>query len=91
MGVSFLGAYLKPHRRYIDNVSLRRMQAKVARLEETFTTAERLRASLNSFLGVLLHYRTYRIRQTMFASAAFVYRYGYYKGGLSRFVLCCIA
>ncbi|MBO7068538.1 MAG: RNA-directed DNA polymerase [Bacteroidaceae bacterium] len=56
-GVEFLGAYLKPHRRYVSNTTLRRMQRKLPSLEQE-TDAERLRSRIASFRGVLSHYST---------------------------------
>lgn len=56
-GVEFLGAYLKPHRRYISSNTLRRMQRKLPSLEQE-TDAGRLCSRIASFRGVLSHYRT---------------------------------
>ena len=86
LGVGFLGAYLKPRRRYVHNVSLRRMEAKV-RLLHKKNTPEQLRSSINSFLGILSHYRSYRIRRRMFYHLDYVYRYGYYLRWMRKYVL----
>ena len=79
MGVEFLGAYLKPHRRYVSNATLCRMHRKLRLLhavackgvhgsvERKCLLALRIRSSLNSFLGVLSHYRSYGIRSRMMA------------------------
>ncbi len=82
-GVEFLGAYLKPWRRYVSNCCLKRMTRKVKALnksvevydatrhEETFL---RLRSSLNSFLGVLSHYKSKALRtQLMYSMSCFFY------------------
>ena len=53
----FLGAYLKPHRRYVSGATLRRMMRKLPSLALE-TNAERLRSRCASFRGVLSHYRT---------------------------------
>lgn len=56
-GVEFLGAYLKPHRRYVSTTTLRRMQRKLSSLALE-TDAERLQSRIASFRGVLSHYKT---------------------------------
>ena len=66
-GVDFLGSYLKPHRRYVNNATLRRMQRKLPTLEQE-QNPERLRARLNSMLGILGHYRSVGIQHRMFFS-----------------------
>ena len=59
-GVAFLGAYLKPFRRYVANSSLSRMEKKLFRVP-SLSSAERFH-SVNSFLGLTSHYRAYNIR-----------------------------
>lgn len=61
MGVSFLGAYLKPYRRYVGNNTVRRIRSKLSRAGDE----ENLSSRLNSFLGVLGHYRSYNIRRDL--------------------------
>ena len=56
-GVEFLGAYLKPHRRYVSSATLRRIRHKLPLLALE-TDPKRLRSRLASFRGVLSHYRT---------------------------------
>jgi len=74
-GVEYLGAYIKPWRMYVSNVTLRRMKRKIPKLM-TVTDAESIRASVNSFLGVLSHYCTYRIIMQLFVMNPIFYRYG---------------
>ena len=59
-GVDFLGGFIKPNRIYISNQSLRRMNAQINNLKKK-SDDERF-ASINSFLGVLSHFKTYNIR-----------------------------
>lgn len=63
-GVEFLGAFIKPYRTYISNQSLRRMQKSVAKLSTS--DHEKTQRSISSFLGVLMHYASYRIRTDLF-------------------------
>ncbi len=74
-GVLFLGAYIKPHRIYVSNATLHRMNRKIDALEHECKSiarkdpsrfmrrriALRLQASLNSYLGVLGHFAAYNI------------------------------
>ena len=85
-GVQFLGAYLKPYRRYVCNGSLRRMKTKVSRLHQAIAP-DLLRSTINSYLGLLSHYSSYHIRMKMFYGLDFVYRYGYYLKGMRKYVL----
>lgn len=85
-GVEFLGAYLKPRRRYVSNRCVHHMERKIPRLRQ-LESGEQLRSSLNSFLGILLHYQSYRLRLRLFYGIPAVYRYGYYKCGMRKFVL----
>ena len=85
-GVEFLGAYLKPCRRYVSTVSLNRMRKKIPTLRQT-EDPEQLRSRLNSFLGILSHYRSYRLRKEMFYGLRHVYRHGHYLQGMTKYVL----
>lgn len=85
-GIEFLGAYLKPRRRYVSNRCLRRMKRKVPTLREV-RSGEQMRSRLNSFLGILSHYRCYGLRKKMYFNLQEVYQYGYYLRGMKKFVL----
>ena len=45
------------------------------------------RESLNSFLGILGHYRSYRLRRRLFFGLRQVYRYGCFLQGMRKYVL----
>lgn len=85
-GIEFLGAYLKPRRRYVSNTALQRIRTKVPSLRVQ-ENGELLRSRLNSFLGILSHFKTYHIRRELFFHLPNVYRYGYYLKGMTKFVL----
>lgn len=59
-GVEFLGAYLKPFRRYVGSRCLRRMEGKMAAWA-SHPPGHPVQ-SVNSFLGITSHYRAYNIR-----------------------------
>ena len=71
-GVKFLGAVIKPHRIYIDSRTKGNFQGAIERHNRVAedhrpTRAERvaLRGSVNSYLGLLAHYDTYRLRRRL--------------------------
>lgn len=85
-GVGFLGAFLKPRRRYVSNATLRRMECKVPHIADE-RTPWRLCSSLNSFLGLLSHYRCYHERCRLFLPLRPAWHYGYFLGGVCKYVL----
>lgn len=76
-GVGFLGAYIKPGRKYIHNSCIQRMRNKIAVLE-TVENPVHLQSTINSFLGMLSHYRTKRMQQTLFYPINNVWKFGFY-------------
>lgn len=72
-GVSFLGAVVKPGRIYIKNRTkgnfYERIQLRNERIGEKERLSEQelqsLQSSINSYLGLMKHYRTYYIRRKM--------------------------
>ena len=85
-GVEFLGAYLKPRRRYVSNSTLGRMERKIPALAR-LDYPEQLRSRLNSLLGLLSHCRSYSLRRRLFLSLPSARRWGYYLDGMSKYVL----
>lgn len=84
-GVSFVGAFLRPGRSYVDNRSLRNMRKKLGELEANLPDAVHLSYALNSYLGVLGHYNSYRIaRKVMIAEHNFS-RYGTFTLDMKKF------
>ena len=86
-GVGFLGAFLKPFRRYASNSTLRRMRRKLPLLEKQECTPEHLCNSLNSFLGILSHYRSYRLRRKMFLNYRRYNACGLFSGDMRKYTL----
>jgi RNA-directed DNA polymerase len=69
-GVKFLGAVIKPHRIYIANrtkanfYSALEEQNKIAREHKpTNEEQEKFLCSMNSYLGIMKHYKTYKLRK----------------------------
>ena len=77
-GVEFLGAYIKPWRIYISNQSLRRMHRQIPSMMNK--TPEQQMQSVNSFLGILGHYNSYRERNKLVQQVD-ITRIGYMTDG----------
>ena len=95
-GVQYLGAHIKPHRIYISkrtkgnfyNTILSHnkiVKSHKPRKEEL----EQLISSMNSYLGIMKHYTTYKIRKRLLFEylSAFWWNYVYVSGGYSKLVL----
>jgi RNA-directed DNA polymerase len=85
-GVDFLGATLKPHRIYVSNRTKINFKNCVATwkifLENNIPSLldlQKIRASINSYLGVMKHYRTYTIVYSALIKDRnnFLFQYGY--------------
>ena len=63
-GVEFLGGFVKPFVKYISNGSLVRMLQNIRTVD--YDNAESVYRSINSFLGILVHYSSFNIRCEMF-------------------------
>ncbi len=69
-GVKFIGAVIKPNRIYIGNRSKGNLYDKVHKmiaqmshsLQDTFSGLNKLMACVNSYIGLMRHYNTYRLR-----------------------------
>ena len=69
-GVSFLGAYVLPHRTYIDNKALLRSVQGIAEIDTR--NALHTYLSINSYLGVMNHHATYNLRRQLFLKKQFL-------------------
>lgn len=93
-GVKFLGVFLKPYRIYIDkrakgnfycktrecNLLLKRQDYKISRLQ-----AESMIACFNSYLGLLSHYQTDRLKKNILHRISiYFWNYCYIQGGFLK-------
>lgn len=69
-GTEFLGAFVKPYRIYASNACLHRMERNIGNMD--MKDSGSVYRSVNSFLGVLSHYKTYRIRRRLFLRGRFL-------------------
>jgi len=70
LGVEFLGAYVRKFRTYISRASIKRTVNNII----TMSIADRWKAwrSINSFLGMMAHYRSYFVRCRVFLRQRFL-------------------
>ncbi len=75
-GVKFIGAVIKPNREYIGNRTKGNLYAKIHGYNEILSRQpqvarhilEQVTASINSYLGFMIHYKTFKIRRKMLAA-----------------------
>lgn len=85
-GSGFLGSYIKPYRIYIHNNPLKRMRQSV-RLLETINNPKSLQSRINSYLGALSHYKTYKERLRTFTTKTYFYKFGYFGNSILKYIL----
>ncbi len=95
-GVQFLGTIIKPHRIYIANrtkgnfYNAIEKQSRIARDHKPSKEEQAaFLSSVNSYLGIMKHYKTYNLRKRMINKnlSAWWWNYAFSTGGLSKFVL----
>ncbi len=85
-GVEFVGAYLKPFRRYASRSCVARMRQKLKDLANSIR--KKWVNSLNSFCGVLSHGSNYNLRVSIFISENPTFcEFGYFEDGVRRYVM----
>jgi retron-type reverse transcriptase len=95
-GVKYLGAVIMPHRIYIANrtkgnfyqaIGIQNKIAREHRPSQVEKTA--FQSSMNSYLGIMKHYKSYKIRKSMLFEnlSAWWWNYTSLKGGYTKFVL----
>jgi len=93
-GVRFLGAVIKPHRIYIANRTkgnfyraIEKHNKIVRAGKPTKEDKEAFLSSMNSYLGIMKHYRTYNIRKKMIRKNLSAWWCNYfYAAGYDKFV-----
>ena len=84
-GVQFLGAYVKPWRKYVSSSTLRRINTGLDRLRGS--SPLQAANALNSYCGVLRHYRSRGVRCWTFLGNRWIFRWGYFNSSMTKFVL----
>ncbi|MCF7807106.1 MAG: RNA-directed DNA polymerase, partial [Candidatus Marinimicrobia bacterium] len=95
-GVKYLGAVIKPHRIYIANRTKGSFYEAIAKQnmiardhKPTMEEQEKFISSMNSYLGIMKHYKTYGIRKRILFEnlSAWWWNYLYLRGGINKFSL----
>jgi len=94
-GVKYLGSVIKPHRIYVANRTKGNFYENIQKQNEIVrdhkpTEEEKAQfiSSMNSYLGILQHYKTYRMRKRMLFEtlSAWWWNHVYLSGGIRKFV-----
>ncbi|MEI6753590.1 MAG: reverse transcriptase/maturase family protein [Paludibacter sp.] len=95
-GFKFLGTVIKPHRVYIANQTkgnfynaIQMQNRVVSNHKPNEDEQATFVCSMNSYLGILKHYKTYNHRKTIIFKqlSAWWWNYVYLTGGIEKFVL----
>lgn len=62
LGFKFLGVFIKPYRLFTCVQTMRRIRAKLHSVIFSGKSPEKIACSVNSFLGMMKHYNTFRMR-----------------------------
>ena len=94
-GVQFLGAVIKPNRIYIANrakgnfyAAIEKQNALVKEHKPSKEEEAKFLSSMNSYLGLMKHYKTYLLRRSMLFKhlSAWWWNRVYLSGGIAKFV-----
>ena len=94
-GITFLGSVVKPYRiglsgrifRQFDQC-LEHWSRKLSRDDEwDLATRMELRASVNSYLGIMVHFNTMRRKKEVVERHPYLYRLGYFSNHMDKFIL----
>lgn len=83
-GVGFLGVYVKPYRNYVENATKRRMSRKIRRLGPG--RGVNVVHSVNSYLGILRHVKSYGLRRRLFGGNRYLSQVGTFDRWMLRIV-----
>lgn len=87
-GILFTGGFVKPHRIYVGNRIKGNMTKTLDILKkEKELDLHALRCSVNSYLGIMKHYKSFNIRKKIMIRHAWVFKYGYVRNCCSLFRL----
>lgn len=95
-GVKYLGAVIKPHRIYVSNRTKENFHKAILlqneKLKDYFATGEDRKAllsSMNSYLGIMKHYKTFKMRKKfIFKTMSIdIWKHIYAKGGINKIFL----
>lgn len=84
-GIKIVGSIIKPNRTYLSNRTVTGFIEKVRQLEDSCARKdlEDIQAhvrSINSYMGFLIHHKSYAIRRKVFENVEYFWKYCYIKG-----------
>ena len=95
-GIKYLGTIIKPNRIYIANRTKGNFHEAIedwnkiirANKKQTSTELDVFISSINSYLGIMKHYKTYKIRKKMLLEklSGYFFNFVYISGGYSKLV-----
>lgn len=84
-GIEFLGAFIKPNRTYISNACLRRIKKRLNDYEYHPYNINIVN-SINSFLGIFSHYKSFNIRKNLFLNMKLTKDIGIFNELFTKFI-----
>ena len=84
-GVEFLGGFIKPYRTYLSNNTIKRMNRRLYKFQK-YGTDKNVSDMVNSYLGMLSHYRSNKVKKVMMDKTSEIDKYGYFIGYYSKFI-----
>ena len=84
-GIEFLGAFIKPYRTYISNKTLKRIKYKLFKMQNDGIYSDPT-FSINSYLGILKHYSTFKLRKELFKKITKLYKFGVFNKNYTKFI-----
>lgn len=87
-GVLFTGGFIKAHRTYASNRVKDSLNKKLKELNtQKALNPKDLQASVNSYLGIMKHFKSFNLRREIMMKQAWVFNYGYVQKCCSVFKL----
>ena len=83
-GVEFLGGFIRPFRTYMSHAVVRRLRYNVDNLPSN--NPDKLFRSINSMLGVMSHFDSFKLRQLLFCQERFL-QHGYFTDDMTAYIL----
>lgn len=84
-GIEFLGAFMKPYITYISNKTLKRIKYKLFKMQNDGIYSDTT-FSINSYLGILKHYSTFKLRKELFKKITKLYKFGVFNKNYTKFI-----
>ena len=88
-GVPFLGAFLMPHRRYMERRTLKGMRKKLVVVQQELREGgadEHANSSINSYLGLARQFRGYNLARSVMLGEHHLDKYGIFTLGMKKFI-----